>query len=107
MIVLDVFEATPQNPTRSLRMSSTTRQMEFLARALVNRLEDRGIVEFTDAEAGIAVVARVLGDTFREVEQVEVEARQRLTREIGAREPTADELEAAMRNVASERGVTL
>jgi hypothetical protein len=81
--------------------------MEFLARALVNRLEDRGIVEFTDAEAGIAVVARVLGDTFREVEQVEQEARQRLTRELGSREPTADELEAAMRIVAAERGVTL
>jgi hypothetical protein len=88
-------------------MSSSTRQMEFLARALVNRLEDRGIVEFTDAEAGIAVVARVLGDTFREVEQVELEARQRLTREIGTREPTADELDMAMRRVATERGVTL
>jgi len=81
--------------------------MEFLARALVNRLEDRGIVEFTDAEAGIAVVARVLGDTFREVEQVEQEARQRLNREIGVREPTADELETAMHVVAAERGVTL
>lgn len=81
--------------------------MEFLARALVNRLEDRGIVEFIDAEAGIAVVARVLGDTFREVEQVELEARQRLAREIGSREPTADELDTAMRRVATERGVTL
>jgi hypothetical protein len=88
-------------------MSSSTRQMEFLARALVNRLEDRGIVEFTDAEAGIAVVARVLSDTFREVEQVEQEARQRLGREIGSREPTADELESAMHRVAAEKGVTL
>lgn len=79
--------------------------MEFLARALVNRLEDRGIVEFTDAEAGIAVVARVLSDTFREVEQLEQEARQRLIRDIGAREPTADELDTAMRLVATERGV--
>ena len=32
------------------------KQIEFLARALVNRLEDRGIVEFGDAEEGIQLV---------------------------------------------------
>jgi hypothetical protein len=45
-------------------MSNNVRQIEFLARAIVNRLEDRGLVEFGDAEVVIAVVARTLEENF-------------------------------------------
>ena len=47
-------------------MSTGIRQIEFLARAIVNRLEDRGLVEFSDAEVVIGVVTRVLEEAFRE-----------------------------------------
>ena len=50
-------------------MSVNERQIEFLARALVNRLEDRGVVEFHDAEAGIEVVIRALAENLREDEE--------------------------------------
>jgi hypothetical protein len=40
-------------------VTASTR-VEFLARAIVNRLEDRGLVEFRDAEAGILVVTKAL-----------------------------------------------
>lgn len=46
-------------------MTINERQIEFLARALVNRLEDRGVVEFHDAEAGIEVVVRTLAENLR------------------------------------------
>ena len=36
--------------------SNNNKQIEFLARAIVNRLEDRGLVEFGDAEEGIKLV---------------------------------------------------
>ena len=42
------------------------RQIEFLARALVNRLEDRGVVEFHDAEAGIELVIRMIAESLRD-----------------------------------------
>ncbi len=45
-------------------MSNNVRQIEFLARAIVNRLEDRGLVEFSDAEIVIAIVARTLEENF-------------------------------------------
>jgi hypothetical protein len=47
------------------------RQIEFLARALVNRLEDRGVVEFHDAEAGIEVVERTIAEHLRNAEEDE------------------------------------
>jgi hypothetical protein len=47
------------------------RQIEFLARALVNRLEDRGVVEFHDAEAGIEVVERTIAEHLRAAEEDE------------------------------------
>jgi len=50
---------------------SELRQIEFLARAIVNRLEDRGFVEFTDAEAVIAVVARTLEENFANADREE------------------------------------
>jgi hypothetical protein len=52
-------------------MSNDLRQIEFLARAIVNRLEDRGLVEFADAEAVIAVVARTLEENFADVDRQE------------------------------------
>ncbi len=49
-------------------MSVNERQIEFLARALVNRLEDRGVLEFQDAEVGIEIVVRTLAENLREQE---------------------------------------
>ena len=49
-------------------MAVNLKQIEFLARAIVNRLEDRGVVEFQDAEAGIHIVAQTLEENFRAVE---------------------------------------
>jgi hypothetical protein len=46
-------------------MPVNPKQIEFLARAIVNRLEDRGLVEFHDAEAGIEIVVQTLADNFR------------------------------------------
>jgi hypothetical protein len=82
------------------------KQIEFLSRALVNRLEDRGIVEFGDAEEGIQLVAIALERDFAAIDAIEQEARQRLG-EKSSREPKADELEAEMQRIATERGVTL
>jgi hypothetical protein len=52
-------------------MGTNARQIEFLARAIVNRLEDRGLVEFGDAEAGIEIVARILEEHLRAAEAEE------------------------------------
>ncbi|HEY3053103.1 MAG TPA: hypothetical protein VGK04_06905 [Thermoanaerobaculia bacterium] len=52
-------------------MTVNDRQIEFLARALVNRLEDRGVVEFHDAEAGIEVVERTIAEHLRAAEEDE------------------------------------
>ena len=49
-------------------MSVNEKQIEFLARALVNRLEDRGLVEFHDAEAGLEVVFRAIARSLREAD---------------------------------------
>lgn len=87
---------------------SNDRRIEFLARAIVNRLEDRGLVEFGDAEAGILVVIKTLEENFAAAEAVEQEARQRL---VGTsprgREPSESELREEMRRIADERGVIL
>ena len=82
------------------------KQIEFLSRALVNRLEDRGIVEFGDAEEGIQLVAIALEHDFAAIDAIEQEARQRLA-EKSPKEPKADELEAEMQRIAAEKGVTL
>jgi hypothetical protein len=87
-------------------MGISGRQIEFLARAIVNRLEDRGLVEFGDAEAGIQIVTRALEDNFRAVELIENEARQRLARG-NDREPSDEDLMEEMRRVAAERNVVL
>jgi hypothetical protein len=52
-------------------MSTNGKQIEFLARALVNRLEDRGLVEFHDAEAGIEIVTRILEEHLKAAEAEE------------------------------------
>ena len=83
-------------------MSATGRRVEFLARAIVNRLEDRGVVEFVDAEAGILVVTRALEENFTAVELLERAARQKL-----GNRATEEQLEHEMRRMAAERNVIL
>jgi hypothetical protein len=87
-------------------MTPPNKQIEFLARAIVNRLEDRGFVEFGDAEEGIQITAQTLGDNFAAVDAIEQDARQRLLRELG-REPRPDEIETEMHRVAAERNFAL
>jgi hypothetical protein len=86
---------------------SSLRQIEFLARAIVNRLEDRGLVEFGDAEIGIQVVAKTLEENFAAYDSIEQEARVRLTKSIGERSPSEMELADEMRRVAADRNFTL
>ncbi len=88
-------------------MATSIRQIEFLARSIVNRLEDRGLVEFGDAEIGIDVVTRTLEDNFAAYDAIEAEARIRLSKSIGSREPSESEVTEAMRRVAAERNFTL
>lgn len=83
------------------------RQIEFLARAIVNRLEDRGLVEFGDAEVGIQVVAKTLEENFAMYDSIEQEARTRLQKSIGERSPNEMELADEMRRVAADRNFTL
>jgi hypothetical protein len=88
-------------------MSTGIRQIEFLARAIVNRLEDRGLVEFGDAEIGIQIVARTLEENFAAYDSIEQDARIRLARTIGPREPTTAEVEEEMKAVAAEKKFVL
>jgi len=83
-------------------VSGTGKRIEFLARAIVNRLEDRGLVEFRDAEAGIIVVAKALGENFATADAIENEARQRL----GER-ASDQKIEDEMRRIAAERNFIL
>lgn len=85
---------------------TVNKQIEFLARAIVNRLEDRALVEFGDAEQGIQLIARVLEKSFADYDAIQQEARQRLSRSL-ARAPKAEELDEEMQKVAAERGVVL
>lgn len=87
-------------------MAISGKQIEFLARAIVNRLEDRGLVEFGDAEAGILLVARSLEENFRSLLLIEEQARLRLTR-AGDNDPSELDLMEEMRRVAAERNVVL
>jgi hypothetical protein len=87
---------------------NTDRRIEFLARSIVNRLEDRGLVEFGDAEAGILVVIRTLQENFATAEAIEQEARQRLiAASPRGREPSESDLREEMRRIADERGYIL
>lgn len=88
-------------------MAPNIRQIEFLARAIVNRLEDRGLVEFGDAEIGIQIVARTLEDNFQAYDAIEQEARARLAKTIGDREPTESDLNEEMARIAAERSFVL
>jgi hypothetical protein len=83
------------------------RQTEFLARAIVNRLEDRGFVEFRDAEAAIRVAEHVLSENFNTLGAIEQEARARWTKTNGDREPSDSDLMEEMRRVAVERNTIL
>ena len=88
-------------------MTTTPKQIEFLARSIVNRLEDRGLIEFSDAEAGIDVVVKALGENFTALDAITHQARQRLTKEHPERRPTDGELEAEIRRIAAERSFIL
>lgn len=88
-------------------MPTNIRQVEFLARAIVNRLEDRGLVEFGDAEIGIQIVTRTLEENFQSYDSIEQEARGRLVKTIGTREPSETELTDEMGRVAAERNFVL
>lgn len=88
-------------------MATSIRQIEFLARSIVNRLEDRGLVEFGDAEIGINVVTKTLEDNFAAYDAIESEARIRLAKSIESREPSDNEVTEAMKRVAAERNFTL
>jgi hypothetical protein len=88
-------------------MATSIRQIEFLARSIVNRLEDRGLVEFGDAEIGINEVTKTLEDNFAAYDAIESEARIRLAKSIGSREPSENEVLEAMKRVATERNFTL
>jgi hypothetical protein len=83
-------------------VAADSRRIEFLARAIVNRLEDRGLVEFGDAEAGIQVVIRMLQDNFQVAELLEQEARQRVAAGARGRVNEGDVREE-MRRLAAER----
>jgi hypothetical protein len=83
-------------------VSATGRRVEFLARAIVNRLEDRGLVEFLDAEAGILVVTKAIEENFAAVEVLEREVRIRL----GER-ATDQQVETEMARLAAERNIVL
>ncbi|MGZ4811057.1 MAG: hypothetical protein ACXVIJ_05575 [Thermoanaerobaculia bacterium] len=87
-------------------MTTTPRQIDFLARAIVNRLEDRGLVEFGDAEAGIQIVVKTLQENFAVGEAIEREARQRLMG-TSTREPSESALVEEMKRIAAERNFTL
>jgi len=87
-------------------MPTNIRQVEFLARAIVNRLEDRGLVEFGDAEVGIQIVTRTLEENFQAYDSIEQEARVRLARTM-SREPSDEELTREMERVATERNFVL
>ncbi|MGZ5431956.1 MAG: hypothetical protein ACXW5U_30565 [Thermoanaerobaculia bacterium] len=76
--------------------------VEFLSRAIVNRLEDRGLVEFHDAEAAILVVTKAIEENFAELDALEQEARQRL----GDR-ASEQQIESEMRRIAAERNLIL
>jgi hypothetical protein len=88
-------------------MPTNIKQIEFLARAIVNRLEDRGLVEFGDAEIGIQIVTRTLEDNFQSYDSIEAEARGRLAKTIGEKEPTDAEVSDEMQRVAAERNFVL
>ena len=88
-------------------MPTNIKQIEFLARAIVNRLEDRGLVEFGDAEIGIQIVTRTLEDNFQAYDSIENEARGRLAKTMGEREPSDSEVADEMVRVATERNFVL
>jgi len=87
-------------------MATSNKQIEFLARAIVNRLEDRGLVEFGDAEEGIQLVTHTLEENFTALDIIEQEARARLAKTL-TREPKHDEVEQEMQRVAAERNFIL
>ena len=58
-------------------------------------------------EIGIQIVTRTLEDNFQSYDSIEMEARGRLAKSIGEREPTDNELADEMQRVAMERNFVL
>jgi hypothetical protein len=87
-------------------MAYADRRIELLARAIANRLEDRGLVEFGDAETAIAIVAKAIEENLVLVEAIEQEARRRLAA-AGAPDPGPEAVQDEMRRLSAERGITL
>lgn len=83
-------------------VSGTGKRTELLARAIVNRLEDRGLVEFRDAEAAIIVVAKALEENFAAADALEHEVRHRL-----GQRATDQQVEDEMRRIAAEKNFIL
>lgn len=83
-------------------VSVNGRRVELLARAIINRLEDRGFVEFRDAETGILVATKTLESHFAIVESLEREARQK----VGER-ATDEQIEKEVRTLAAQRNIIL
>lgn len=83
-------------------VSANDKRTEFLARSLVNRLEDRGVIDFGDAEAAILVVTRTLAENFATAEAIEIEARGKVKKKA-----TEEDLLAEMRRIAAERNFIL
>ncbi|HEY0140245.1 MAG TPA: hypothetical protein VGF48_05065 [Thermoanaerobaculia bacterium] len=83
-------------------VSANDKRTEFLARSLVNRLEDRGVIDFGDAEAAILVVTRTLADNFAIADAIELEARGRVKKKA-----SEEELWSEMRRIAAERNFIL
>ncbi|HEX6159020.1 MAG TPA: hypothetical protein VF111_02570 [Thermoanaerobaculia bacterium] len=87
-------------------MSATEKRTEFLARSLVNRLEDRGVIDFGDAEAAILVVTRTLAENFATAEAIETEARglvEKNAKKNARKKASEEELWSEMRRIAAER----
>ena len=83
-------------------VSANDKRTEFLARSLVNRLEDRGVIDFGDAEAAILVVTRTLAENFAVADAIESEARGRVKKKA-----SEEELWSEMRRIAAERNFIL
>jgi hypothetical protein len=88
-------------------MAYTPKQVEYIARAIVNRLEDRSLVEFGDIEAALDVVVRVLTEHVRTAEAILQEAKERAAKASAGREPTQAEIDEEVRKLAAGRNFTI
>lgn len=88
-------------------MAYTPKQIEYIARAIVNRLEDRSLVEFADIEAALDVVCRVLNEHVKAAEAILQEGREKAAKLSAGREPTQAEVDEEVRKIAAGRNFTI